>query len=201
MEPVKTAEIKTNIGDKLKKLRKDYNLTLAQMAKKCGTSASFMSEIENGKKFPSIKILYNTVTSFGISLDYLVYDKDFSNLTLKYIDDNTKLHIIKNFEKVIFEQFDEKNLFCFEIKDNALIYEGLPKNSTVIIYKTDDVFSGNMVLIKHNEGFKLRKMYKSGDSFMFCAPDNKEYESLIIENKNLDEIEILGKAICYVKYF
>ena len=50
--------LRKEIGSRFREIRKDKNFTLINMADMLGTSPSFLSEIENGKKFPSIKILH-----------------------------------------------------------------------------------------------------------------------------------------------
>ncbi|WP_289135562.1 helix-turn-helix domain-containing protein [uncultured Brevibacillus sp.] len=45
------------IGETLKKLRAIYGLTSAQMCEELGISTSYLSEIENQKKMPSLELL------------------------------------------------------------------------------------------------------------------------------------------------
>lgn len=50
----------TALGDRIQKLRKEKEISLRELARRSGISPSFLSEIENGKNFPSpdtLKIL------------------------------------------------------------------------------------------------------------------------------------------------
>ncbi len=55
---------------RLKTLRKERGWTAEVLAAKAGTSKSYISEIENGKKFPSGRLLKR----FADELDVSVYD-------------------------------------------------------------------------------------------------------------------------------
>lgn len=49
--------MENNIGLKIKELRKAQGLTLAELGGKAGVSASFLSQIENGKQTPTVVTL------------------------------------------------------------------------------------------------------------------------------------------------
>lgn len=56
-----------NIGNKIRKLRKEKNLTLEELSKKTGLSLSYISLIERGLKNPSLKALEKIAECFGIN--------------------------------------------------------------------------------------------------------------------------------------
>lgn len=63
-------------GNKLYKLRLANGLTLQQMAFKLGLiSHSYLSELESGKKKPSIDIILKISRTFNLSTDYLLKDE------------------------------------------------------------------------------------------------------------------------------
>ena len=62
-------------GYKLRVLRKKYGITLKELASKTGYSThSPISEIETGKKKPSLEFAIKIATLFQVSLDRLVDD-------------------------------------------------------------------------------------------------------------------------------
>jgi transcriptional regulator with XRE-family HTH domain len=61
-----------NLGERLKSLRKQKKMTQTQLAKAIGTSAGYLSEIENGTKRPGSDLLISLKREFGVSLDDLV---------------------------------------------------------------------------------------------------------------------------------
>lgn len=60
---------------RLKTLRKDRGWTAEVLAAKAGTSKSYISEIENGKKFPSGRLLKRFADELGVSV-YDLIDSD-----------------------------------------------------------------------------------------------------------------------------
>ena len=50
----------------LKRYRKDNKLSQMALAEKCGTSASYIGEIEIGKKFPSVEMVQKFADALNI---------------------------------------------------------------------------------------------------------------------------------------
>ena len=64
--------IKLIFGLKLKQLRVDKNLSIAQLAKKSGVSLSYLNEIENGKKYPKSDKIAAISSALDVTYDNLV---------------------------------------------------------------------------------------------------------------------------------
>ena len=62
--------IKT-LGEKIRELRDEKDLSLRELAKKIGISAAFLSDIELGRRYPSDKILLRIAEELGISKEDL----------------------------------------------------------------------------------------------------------------------------------
>lgn len=60
------------IGDVLQRLRKIYGYTGAEMSKNLGISVSYLSEIENNKKPPSLELLEKYSAVYEIKLSSLI---------------------------------------------------------------------------------------------------------------------------------
>ena len=58
--------------NRLKKLRKENNLSLDTLGKELNLSKSVLSYYEHGKRFPQINTLKSISDFFGVSFDYLV---------------------------------------------------------------------------------------------------------------------------------
>ena len=61
-----------NLSNNVKKIRKLKKLTLKETAKKTGVSHQMISQIETGKKHPSLETLIKIADAFDCSLDDLV---------------------------------------------------------------------------------------------------------------------------------
>ncbi len=98
------------IGEKIKELRKKYNLTQEKFSEQIGIEPPSLSNIENGKSYPSMATVLQIMEKFNITPDEFFnfeYFKSASELELEIID------IIKNlpYEKKqllyrIIKQFD-----------------------------------------------------------------------------------------------
>jgi Predicted transcriptional regulators len=60
-----------HVGIRLKEERRHAGLTLAELAKSVGVSASYISQLENGKIVPSLKILDKICTRLSLHLSTL----------------------------------------------------------------------------------------------------------------------------------
>lgn len=59
-------------GKKIRELRKERKWSLEDLAKRIGSSKSYVWEIEKGKSCPSIDIMINFSKAFNVSIDFLV---------------------------------------------------------------------------------------------------------------------------------
>ena len=73
--------IRLIFGLKLKQLRLDRNLSLAELARRTSLSSSYLNEIENGKKYPKSDKIVALADTLGVSYDKLVSLKLTKNLT------------------------------------------------------------------------------------------------------------------------
>lgn len=64
------------LGQKIKKLRKEKNLTQAEVAEALGVSRPFLTGIERGREYPGRETLMATAIFFNVSLDWLTSDKE-----------------------------------------------------------------------------------------------------------------------------
>ena len=64
--------MKLNIGDTIKKLRKEREITQEEFAEVLGVSCQSVSRWENNSCYPDIELIPNIATFFGISIDKLM---------------------------------------------------------------------------------------------------------------------------------
>jgi transcriptional regulator with XRE-family HTH domain/mannose-6-phosphate isomerase-like protein (cupin superfamily) len=58
------------IGEKLRAIRQERQMSLRDLAHKAQVSASMLSQIETGKVFPSVRSLYTIANALEVSVDY-----------------------------------------------------------------------------------------------------------------------------------
>ncbi len=62
------------IGEKLRAARQEQKMSLRELAEKADTSASMLSQIENGKAFPSVRSIYSIASALSLPVDYFFPD-------------------------------------------------------------------------------------------------------------------------------
>jgi transcriptional regulator with XRE-family HTH domain len=63
----------TGLGPRLRLVRASRRLSVRELARRLGCSASLISQIERGVSVPSVGVLYSLATELGSSLDYLLF--------------------------------------------------------------------------------------------------------------------------------
>ena len=66
----------SSIGERIKKSRNDRGLSLRELATKVELSASFLSQIEQGKASPSIENLKKIANYLEVKVSYLIEEED-----------------------------------------------------------------------------------------------------------------------------
>jgi transcriptional regulator with XRE-family HTH domain len=61
------------LGPRLRLVRGSRQLSVRELARRVGCSASLISQIERGVSVPSVGVLYSLATELGSSLDYLLF--------------------------------------------------------------------------------------------------------------------------------
>ncbi len=115
------------IGRRFKNVRLSLKITQAELANMVGQTGSFVSQIETGKKKPSVELLY-VLSKMGINVNYILHGKGAVNCTP--IDLSGKYwHLIHEKDKKLIEElilyiifFDKARIimlseFC-KFKDN-----------------------------------------------------------------------------------
>ena len=77
-EPPAAAEVDPSetLGGRLRQARLQANLSLREVARQLGVSASFVSQLENGKSQPSVATLYSLARLLGVSIDRLFDEQE-----------------------------------------------------------------------------------------------------------------------------
>jgi len=65
-------DLRHHLGQQLRRLRSDRRMSLRVLGHDAGCSASLLSQIENGRSFPSVDLLVRLAGSLGVSTDDLL---------------------------------------------------------------------------------------------------------------------------------
>lgn len=76
------------MGEKLKSLRIEKNLTQKQVADRIGLAISAVSSYESGTRYPSYDVLVKLARIFHVSTDYLLGITNTRNIDVTGLNDN-----------------------------------------------------------------------------------------------------------------
>ncbi len=63
------------LGDRIKKIRKEKDMSISELAEKAGVAKSYLSSIERNKQTnPSIQFMEKVSVALGVSVNDLLYD-------------------------------------------------------------------------------------------------------------------------------
>jgi quercetin dioxygenase-like cupin family protein/DNA-binding XRE family transcriptional regulator len=69
-----------NVGALIRRERQRQGLSLRELARRVGVSASMLSQVETDRTRPSVSTIYAIATELGISIDALLSDRDAASL-------------------------------------------------------------------------------------------------------------------------
>jgi transcriptional regulator with XRE-family HTH domain len=132
-----------NVGEKLRQLRQEKNLTQPELAEALGIEQSYLSKLETGKSLPSGDVLNRILEVFGLGLEELVAELDEATRNkLRHLPDvadhftRQKLQIVSNRKRWLLV-----STLLFAL-GSALIYAGTVQffmDDIVYDYKSDGV--------------------------------------------------------------
>nr|WP_228480545.1 helix-turn-helix transcriptional regulator [Staphylococcus aureus] len=144
---IKSEVINMNIGDNIKKIRKEKNITQSELAKSLEISQSYLSDLENNRKNLGINTVEKIAKKLNVTIGYLTSgNKMLGDLTEKEEEEeffklNKKMTETKNKR----ERLLKENLFNLLKKDLSIIelqyfnnfynfYELEKNNNDVLIF-------------------------------------------------------------------
>jgi transcriptional regulator with XRE-family HTH domain/quercetin dioxygenase-like cupin family protein len=68
--------VNVNVGNLIRRERQKQGLSLRELARRVGVSASMLSQVETGRTRPSVSTIYAIATELGVSIDALLSDSD-----------------------------------------------------------------------------------------------------------------------------
>lgn len=183
-----------------------------------GFKYSTVSEWLQGKKYPRIDKIEALANYFGIKKSDLIEEhKENQDESIYDRFDNIKPLQLKKFpmlgeiacgepiwadedhESFIMADMDINADFCLTAKGDSMINARIYDGDYVFIRKMPMVENGEIAaVIIDNEATLKRVYYYPEKNKLILNPENPAFEPLVYMNEELDEIRILGKAVCFM---
>jgi transcriptional regulator with XRE-family HTH domain len=154
-----------NIGNKIKKLRKEQNRTLQEVADQCGFSKSLLCKIEKGVVSPALATLSKLSKTLGVKINYLVEEGNNNSVVFTTAEDRVKEIPVKTDKGYSFYVFaGERSLkkmqpFFMTAKFGEVIEHELNHDGEEFIFMIEGEMKVKVDCVEYH--------LKSGDSLYF----------------------------------
>lgn len=203
----------SNIGERIKELRKKAALTQNELSKRVNKSESSVRMWELGRSEPDIDTLNILAEIFSVSTDYITGKSPSPDVTIIpgiFPLKTKKLPIMGDIAcgKPIFaeESYDgyidiEEGInadFCLRAKGDSMIGARIMDGDIVMVKKQDMVQNGEIAVVLIDDEATLKRAYFYPDkNKLILNPENPKYEPLVFIGEELNSIHILGKAVAF----
>lgn len=195
------------IGERIKELRENKNLTQTELAELLGFKTyTTVSKWESNDNYPKGKDLKRLSEIFGVTSDYLLglTAESLLNKISKFVkipvlgvitcgDPILAEQNIVDYKEEIADNLPSGELFYLQTKGNSMT-PTIPENSFVMIRKQETVENNEIaaVLVNGDTEATLKRVRFQGDTIILM-PDNSEHNPIIANEEN--PVRIIGKAI------
>lgn len=206
----------TYIGTRLRYLRKLDNITQLELANHIGISKSTVSMYENGQREPDFETLEKLADFFNVPMNTFfpggrpdgntraignlyALPKSQTYPLLGNIACGTPILAEENISEYVNYPGDIHADFCLRCKGDSMINARIHDGDIVFIRKQEQVDNGQIAAVRIGDEATLKRVYYTpGSDRITLRPCNPLYPDMEYEGESLNEIDILGIAVCFL---
>lgn len=206
--------------NKIKELRKGLKLSQKELSSKIGIAQSTLSTWENGVFEPDSKTLMYLADFFGVSTDYLLgksenkkdislnlsemsniitFDKFKSIPIIGTIACGTPILAEENIDGYTRIESSAHADFGLKCKGDSMSPKFL-NDDIVIIRQQPMVENGQVAAVLIGEEATLKRVYLY-EHKIILAPENLNYEPLVFQDEEMNNVKIIGLAVGFTRFF
>lgn len=197
--------MKETIGSRIKKLRKEKDLTLEDIGKRANLSRATIQRYESGviTNIPSDKIEI-IAKALDVSPAYLMgWTQPLGRINRESTSNKTEVPLIGSIAAGVpitaeenIEQYFEidpsiKADFALKIKGDSMIDAGIHDGDIAFLRKQQTLETGEIGAVVIENEATLKRFYRT-NSNVILQPENKEYQPIIVTDGDL---HIAGKLV------
>ena len=207
------------VGLTVRQLRGE--MSLRDFAKKCNTSHTTIDNIEKGVDFRTGKptqvkmsTLQKIAAACGVAVSYIVGEEEgeygavpegiypISRRRFPLVGEiacGKPILASQEHETYIEASSDIQADFCLRAKGDSMIGARILDGDIVFIKEQPMVNNGEIAaVIVENEATLKRVYYYPERQKLILSPENTKYEPLVYVGEELDQVRILGRAVCFM---
>jgi len=182
------------LGQRIRKLRTDRQLTQSQLGQLLNLSESTISLYEANKRAPDYDILLRIANFFEVSLDYLIGHTDIPNV-IRY-NYSESIPTVSENNLADLSEVQNNNLFWYQVPGN------FPTNGNIIAYDLlliernyDDFKVGDMMLIQQNSSApQLYRIAQKGNPIILI-PYLNDLKPEVLTAESLKKLPLVGRVL------
>lgn len=200
----------SSFGDSLRKIRKDKNLTLDELAALLGTSKQVLSRYENGQRSPKVSIVADYADKLGLTISELTsYSRTSSRVDGLIPRQQIKIRRApvlgdtaagqpitanREYDEWVYIP-DDGHTFdaALRIKGDSM----LPKyhdGDLVLVRYQDDVLNGQVAVVQIDDDVTLKRVYHVPGGLSLLS-DNPDYPPLNYTEDDVNNAHLVGLAV------
>ena len=198
-----------------KNLRKDNNLTQAELAKKLGVAPSTVGMYERGQREPDFETLEKIANCFSVNMNTLLGKENETDIASGSLGIKipvlgkvaagipiTAVENILDYEEISSEMASSGEYVALKIQGSSMeprMYEG----DVVIVRVQSNVEHGEVAVVMVDGSEATVKKVQFQSSGILLQPFNPSYEPIFYSNEEIEKlpVRIFGKVVeCRQKY-
>ena len=203
------------VGERIKKRRIELGMSADDLAEKLGKNRATVYRYESAEieKLPAT-VLAKLSTALKVTPAYLMGwneedTEDGEAFGLTRIPEMRRIPLLGSIacgEPIFAEENIESYCgcpesieadFCLRCKGDSMVGARIHDGDIVYIRRQPDVESGEIAAVLIGEEATLKRVYKKGSS-VILQPENPAYEPLVFVREEINELQILGKAVYFL---
>lgn len=198
------------IGERIKKLREEKNITVDKLAELIGKNRATIYRYESSEieKLPT-SVLEPLCKALGTTPAYLMgwSDSNLSNIkNIEPIPTMVKVPLLgtiacgepilaeENIEDYINMPEKAKGTFALRCKGDSMINARIFDGDIVFIREQPEVENGEIAAVLIEDEATLKRVYKTENSIEL-RPENPTFKPLYYQKEEMNKVRILGKAV------
>ncbi|HPT65386.1 MAG: XRE family transcriptional regulator [Acetomicrobium sp.] len=205
------------LGERIRRLRKEMGMSVTELARRVKTSPSYISEIEQGEKTPSLNLLVRIAKELRTGIDYLTGLEGFAEKALNVTEvalldqvsvtaagkgmDQTGVY--PAVEEMIYVPDDALGPvgdippFAVRVSGESMIGAGITDNSIVVVNPNGEVGQGDVALVTIGNEWTVKYIYTKADGSLELRPANPSYSPMFFNKEDLASglVKIIGKVV------
>ena len=188
------------IYENLVKILNSKGITAYQVSKATGISNATFSAWKSGSYTPKLDKLKLIAAFLKVDINDLVGEGSSERRLpiLGAVACGTPIFAQENIEGYAVPAYGVKADFCLFAKGDSMVGARIYEGDLVFVKKQPRVNNGEIAVVLIGESATLKRVYLYPDEGkMVLTPENPKYKPLVYTGKELNEIQILGKAVAF----